>query len=179
MPEDKNLAALALGGTNYGLTTTESAAAYAIFGNQGVYHKPTTYYKIERANGEVIFDYDETGTQVISPASATIMNHLLQEVVYGSEGTGRGISWYNTMKAYAKTGTSSESNDLWMVAGTPYYVAAVWVGFDHPETLGVSVNPGGKIFMRVFNEIHEGLEEREFPKSSKTIEKKYCRSTKS
>ncbi|MEE1160791.1 MAG: transglycosylase domain-containing protein, partial [Acutalibacteraceae bacterium] len=42
---DKNLAALALGGTNYGLTTTESAAAYAIFGNGGVYHKSTTYYK--------------------------------------------------------------------------------------------------------------------------------------
>ena len=31
--------------------------------------------------------------------------------------------------------------------------------------------------MRVFDEIHEGLPEKEFPKSTKTIEKKFCRST--
>ncbi|MBQ7726529.1 MAG: penicillin-binding protein, partial [Clostridia bacterium] len=36
--QDKNLSSLALGGCTYGVTTTESAAAYAIFGNLGVYH---------------------------------------------------------------------------------------------------------------------------------------------
>ena len=169
VPEDKNLAALALGGTNYGLTTTESAAAYAIFGNKGVYHKPTTYYKVERANGEVIFDYDETGTQAISPASATIMNHLLQEVVYGSEGTGGGIARYNSgMKAYAKTGTSSESKDLWMVAGTPYYVGSVWYGFD----IQSEVSNGGsaaKIWKAVMSEVHKSLEKKEFEDSDDVV----------
>ena len=77
----------------------------------------------------------------------------------------------------AKTGTTSSDKDRWFCAGTPYYVAAVWVGFDIPESLGVSVNPGGKIFMRVFDEIHKGLEEKEFPKSSGTVEKRYCRIT--
>lgn len=169
VPEDKNLAALALGGTSYGLTTTESAAAYAIFGNKGVYHKPTTYYKIERANGEVIFDYDETGTQAISPASATIMNHLLQEVVYGREGTGGGIAGYNSnMKAYAKTGTSSESKDLWMVAGTPYYVGSVWYGFD----IQSEVSNGGsaaKIWKAVMSGVHKNLEKKEFDDSDDVV----------
>lgn len=167
---DKNLAALALGGTNYGLTTTESAAAYAIFGNQGVYHKPTTYYKIERPNGEVVLKYDETGEQAISPASATVMNHLLQEVVYGSEGTGRGIAGYNSMKAYAKTGTSSESNDLWMVAGSPYYVGSVWYGFD----LKSKVNNGGaaaKIWKDVMRDVHKGLEKKKFEDSEDVVKK--------
>ena len=167
---DKNLAALALGGTNYGLTTTESAAAYAIFGNQGVYHKPTTYYKIERPNGEVVLKYDETGEQAISPASATVMNHLLQEVVYGSEGTGRGIAGYNSMKAYAKTGTSSESNDLWMVAGSPYYVGSVWYGFD----LKSKVSNGGaaaKIWKDVMRDVHKGLEKKEFEDSEDVVKK--------
>ena len=36
--DDKNPASLALGGCSYGITTTESAAAYAIFGNGGVYN---------------------------------------------------------------------------------------------------------------------------------------------
>ena len=167
---DKNLAALALGGTNYGITTTESAAAYAIFGNQGVYHKPTTYYKIERPNGEVVLKYDETGEQAISPASATVMNHLLQEVVYGSEGTGRGIAGYNSMKAYAKTGTSSESKDLWMVAGTPYYVGSVWYGFD----LQKEVSNGGaaaKIWKDVMRDVHKGLEKKEFEDSEDVVKK--------
>lgn len=167
---DKNLAALALGGTNYGLTTTESAAAYAIFGNQGVYHKPTTYYKIERPNGEIVLKYDDTGEQAISPASATVMNHLLQEVVYGSEGTGRGIAGYNSMKAYAKTGTSSESNDLWMVAGSPYYVGSVWYGFD----LQKEVSNGGaaaKIWKDVMRDVHKGLEKKEFEDSEDVVKK--------
>jgi penicillin-binding protein 1A len=85
---DKNMSSLALGGCAYGMTTTESAAAYAIFGNKGVFHEPTTYHKIERLDGEVVIEYDTTGEQVIAPSSATIMNHLLQGVVYGSEGTG-------------------------------------------------------------------------------------------
>ena len=168
--EDKNLASLALGGCRYGLTTTESAAAYAIFGNQGVYHEPTTYYKIERANGEVVIDYDETGTQVISPASATIMNHLLQGVVYGSEGTGRGISGYNSMKAYAKTGTSSESNDLWMVAGTPYYVGSVWYGFDYQSEIKSS-SAAATVWRDIMRNVHKGLEKKEFEDSDDVYKK--------
>lgn len=167
---DKNLAALALGGTNYGLTTTESAAAYAIFGNQGVYHKPTTYYKIERPNGEVVLEYDETGEQVIGKDSATVMNHLLQEVVYGSEGTGRGISGYSSMKAYAKTGTSSESNDLWMVAGTPYYVGSVWYGFDLQKEVS-NGSAAAKIWKDVMKDVHKGLEKKEFEDSEDVVKK--------
>lgn len=171
VPEDKNLAALALGGTHYGLTTTESAAAYAIFGNQGVYHSPTTYYKIERANGETVFDYDETGTQVIAPSSATIMNHLLQEVVYGREGTGGGIAGFNyKMKAYAKTGTSSESKDLWMVAGTPYYVGSVWYGFDIQSEVSGGAS-AAKIWKAVMTEVHKDLEKKEFTDSGDVIKK--------
>ena len=166
---DKNLAALALGGTNYVLTTTESAAAFAIFGNQGVYHKPTTYYKIERPNGEIVLQYDDTGEQVIGRDSATIMNHLLQEVVYGSEGTGHSIAGYSSMKAYAKTGTSSESNDLWMVAGTPYYIGSVWYGFD----LQSKVNSGGaaKIWREVMRDVHKDLEKKEFEDSEDVVKK--------
>ena len=167
---DKNLAALALGGTNYGLTTTESAAAYAIFGNQGVYHKPTTYYKIERPNGEVVLEYDETGEQVIGKDSATVMNHLLQEVVYGSEGTGRGISGYSSMKAYAKTGTSSESKDLWMGAGTPYYVGSVWYGFDLQKEVS-NGSAASKIWKDVMKDVHKGLEKKEFEDSEDVVKK--------
>ena len=41
--EDVNLAPLGMGGTNGGITSLESAAAYAIFGNLGQYHAPTMF----------------------------------------------------------------------------------------------------------------------------------------
>ncbi len=168
---DKNLSALALGGCTYGITTTESAAAYAIFGNQGVYHNPTTYHKVESIDGEVILQYNKKGKQVISPATATIMNHLLQGVVYGREGTGGRIAGFDySMKAFAKTGTSSESNDLWMVAGSPYYVGSVWYGFDKQQQIH-STSGAADIWRDVMREVHKGLEPKSFEDSEDVYRK--------
>ena len=36
------------------------------------------------------------------------------------------------MEAFGKTGTASDEKDLWFVGGTPYYVTAVWWGYDAP-----------------------------------------------
>ena len=168
---DKNLASLALGGCSYGMTTTESAAAYAIFGNQGIYHEPTTYYKIKRISGEVVLEQDKKGKRAIGADTATIMNHLLQGVVYGSEGTGGSIRGFNyRMKAYAKTGTSSESNDLWMVAGTPYYVGSVWYGFDKQQTIN-STSAAAVIWRDVMHQVHLNLEPKEFKDSDDVYQK--------
>lgn len=166
--EDKNLSSLALGGCCYGMTPTESAAAYAIFGNGGVYHTPTTYTKIERVSGETVLEYNSKGKQVISPETATIMNRLLQGVVYGSEGTGGSIAGYNSMKAYAKTGTSSESNDLWMVAGTPYYVGSVWYGFDLRQTIH-STSAAATIWRDVMRDVHRPLKYKDFTYSENVV----------
>ncbi|MBR4073134.1 MAG: hypothetical protein IKK24_04235, partial [Clostridia bacterium] len=170
---DKNLASLALGGCQYGITTTESAAAYAIFGNGGKFYSPVTYYYIENSNGEIVLEDDKTGSQAIKPATADIMNELLQNVVYGSSGTGRGIRSYSKMKVYAKTGTSSESNDLWMVAGTPYYVGSVWYGFDQPQQIW-NAGAAANVWRDIMKAVHEGLEEKEFVESGEIIEAKYC-----
>ncbi len=173
--EDKNLASLALGGCQYGITTTESAAAYAVFGNGGKYYEPTTYTKILDINDNIILQ-PNAGEQVIKETTATVMNKMLQNVVYGSQGTGKGIASYSKMKAYAKTGTSSESKDLWMVAGTPYYIGSVWYGFDQPE----NVHNGGaaaKVWRDIMAEIHKDLEVKEFEFSDEIIEAKYCNIT--
>ena len=172
---DKNISSLALGGCDYGITTTESAAAYAIFGNGGKYYEPTTYTKVLDINDEIILEAGE-GSQVIKESTASVMNKLLQNVVYGSQGTGKGIANYSKMKVYAKTGTSSESKDLWMVAGTPYYVGSVWYGFDQPENVH-NAGAAAKVWRDIMSEIHKGLDEKEFELSDEVIEAKYCRTT--
>ena len=169
---DKNIASLALGGCQYGMTTTESAAAYAIFGNGGKYYEPTTYVKVLDINDEIVLQ-PNNGEQVIKESTATVMNKLLQNVVYGTQGTGKGIASYSKMKAYAKTGTSSESNDLWMVAGTPYYVGSVWYGFDQPENVH-NAGAAAKVWLDIMKQVHKDLEEKEFDLSTEVIEAKYC-----
>ena len=176
--QDRTLAPLATGALTNGTTTVEMAAAYATFGNGGYYYEPYTYYKVTNSQGTQILLNNENANskaeRVLSEETSDIVCELLQTVDTSYYGTASNVRKFQIM---AKTGTTTSDKDRWFCAGTPYYVAAVWVGFDHPESLGVSVNPGGKIFMRVFDEIHKGLPEKEFPKSSKTIEKRYCRTT--
>lgn len=172
---DKNIASLALGGCRYGVTTTESAAAYAIFGNGGWYYEPTTYIRVLDVNDNVVL-LPDSGEQVIKDTTATVMNKLLQNVVYGSQGTGKGIAGYSKMKAYAKTGTSSESKDLWMVAGTPYYVGSVWYGFDQPENVH-NAGAAAKVWRDIMTKLHQNVDEREFTDSEDVIVAKYCTRT--
>ena len=57
------------------------------------------------------------------------MNKLLQNVV--REGTGSAISHHwPDMTVFAKTGTTDAYRDSYFVGGTPYYVAALWMGYD-------------------------------------------------
>lgn len=173
---DRALSPLATGALTNGTTTVEMAAAYATFGNGGYYYYPYSYYKVTNSQGTQVLLSNEQPKreQVISDATSDIMCELLQTVDTSYYGKGSNVRKFQIM---AKTGTTSSDKDRWFCAGTPYYVAAVWVGFDYAESLGVSINPAGKIFITVFDEIHEGLPEKEFPKSSKTIEKSYCRVT--
>ena len=106
------------------------------------------------------------------------MNHLLQGVVYGSEGTGGSIASYNyRMKAYAKTGTTSDTKDAWLVGGTPYYVGSVWYGFDHNHKVSNN-NMAKNIWRDVMKEIHKGLDTNiDFPESDYVTYRKYCTSS--
>lgn len=177
--EDVNLSPLGMGGTNGGLTTMESAAAYAIFGNMGLYHSPTLYTKVTDQHEEPILEYDETPKMAISEDSATVMNKLLQTVVYGANGTGKAAASYiKNMKIYAKTGTSNDQNDLWFVGGTPYYVASCWCGYDQQQPIpSKNSSIALKMWGSAMSKIHTGLEPQEFKTSEYAVERYYCTST--
>ncbi len=171
--DDKNLAALALGGCSYGITSEESAAAYAVFGNGGRYYAPKTYFKVEKPNGDIFLKSGKY-IQAIKPSTSFIMNKLLQNVVYGANGTGGGIRNYSKMKAYAKTGTSQESNDLWMVAGTPYYVGSVWYGFDHNGTI-YNQAAAARVWNDIMKQVHNDLEIKDFDLLPEIEPQLYCK----
>lgn len=175
---DIDLSPLGMGGTNGGITTKESAAAYAVFGNGGKYYKPTLYYAVYDQHNDVVLSYESVKpTTAISEDTATVMNKLLQKVVYGSNGTGKNAASYvKDMKIYAKTGTSNNSNDLWFVGGTPYYVASCWCGYDNPQTISDS-QIALKMWGSVMSKVHEGLEKKEFKESKYALDRYYCTQT--
>ncbi len=177
--EDINLSPLGMGGTNGGLTTIESAAAFAVFGNGGNYYEPSLYTKVTDQKGKIILEHNTQPKMAISEDTATVMNHLLQTVVYGSNGTGTAAkSYIKNMKIYAKTGTSNDQNDLWFVGGTPYYIASCWSGYEVMQPIpkqhsGIAL----KLWGNVMSKIHKGLEAKEFTDSTYAAEKYYCTST--
>ena len=175
--EDVNLSPLGMGGTNGGITTFESAAAYAVFGNGGFYYEPTLYYAVYDQKGDEILSPKSEPVVAISDDTATVMNKLLQSVVYGGNGTGRNAAGYiPEMKIYAKTGTSNNANDLWFVGGSPYYVASCWCGYDTQQAISDSAI-ALKMWGAVMSEAHKGLTPKEFEISSFAADRYYCTST--
>ncbi len=172
---DGNFSSLCVGGMSKGVTTLEMSAANAIFGNNGYYFEPYCYYKVTNNDGtDVLLEAgDSEGEQVISESTAGVMRQLLRSVVYGGTAGGYGVSGFET---FAKTGTTTDDKDRWFVGGTPYYVAAVWYGYDQPKAIkNTSGNPAGKIFKEVMNAIHEDLEKTSYPSASGVVARKYCK----
>ncbi len=174
---DLNLPSLGMGGNYHGITTMESAAAFAIFGNGGSYYEPTTYEKVVSADGEVLLEKNTKPTIAISQDTSFIMNKLLQNVVYGPEGTASAVaSSVNNMKIFAKTGTSDSTQNQWLVGGSPYYVASCWIGYDEYETVS-NATIGKKLWGRVMGKINNSKTPKDFPSSSYVTCREYCTET--
>lgn len=172
--EDINLSPLGMGGTNGGITPLESAGAFAIFGNGGQYYKPTFYTEVRDQHDELVLAGESKPIIAISEDTAFIMNQLLQNVVYGPEGSGKSAAAYvPNMKLFGKTGTSNSVNDLWFVGGSPYYIASCWCGYDQQQKISVT-SIARTMWGNVMSKIHTGLAAKEFPESEYALRRYYC-----
>ncbi|MBR4910817.1 MAG: transglycosylase domain-containing protein [Clostridia bacterium] len=168
-------APMALGGTTTGLSTLQSAAAYAIFGNGGYYYEPTFYYSVRDQKDNEILKYNTRPTVAISEGTAVIMNKLLQNVV--ENGTGKLVKGaVPGMKLFGKTGTASDANDIWFSGGSPYYVASAWCGYDVLTGL-TDTGLAKTMWKNVMSAAHSGLPVKEFKESDYVERRYYCKET--
>ncbi len=176
---DIDYAPMALGGLTKGAYPREMAAAYQMFGNGGYYNKPYSFTKVEQ-NGNVILQHDYSPVQVLDDDSAYVMNRLLQTVVSGSNGaTARSLkaSWPG-WEVFAKTGTTQQNNDVWLVAGTPQYVAACWFGYDKNQVLTSGQTSAARtLWNKTMLALHEGLQPMTFTRTGNTVEAEFCTET--
>lgn len=133
-PDDYNDAA-SLGGLTYGVSTVEMASAYESIANNGTYYEPTCIDKFYDKSGLDIFEGDVAVEDVYTQEATEQMRDVCSGVL--TVGTARNLNWYGVsqMPAFAKTGTTNSSKDIWFCGSTPYYSIAVYVGFDMPRAM--------------------------------------------
>ncbi len=175
---DIDYAPMGLGGLTNGVYAREIAAAYQIFGNGGVYNEPYSYTRVMQG-GQTLLTKGPTNVPVLDENSAYVMNRLLQNVVQGDyQATARSLkgSWKN-WEVFAKTGTTQENNDVWLVGGTPQYVAASWFGYDQNQDLTGQTSAARNLWNKVMLSLHQGMEPMTFTEKGTTVEAKFCYET--
>ena len=156
--QDLQFSSLALGAQHYGVTVRDMTSAFATFANDGEYREGRTYTKVYDSKGNVVIDNTQETREILSEKTVNYMNYCLTYAVSG--GTGAGADFYDVDIA-GKTGSTSSFRDRWFCGFTGYYTAAVWCGYDTPETINVtggSYNPAARLWKNVMEPLHEGKE---------------------
>lgn len=119
---------LVLGGGEVRLL--DMASVYSVFAADGVKRKSTAILKIEDADGKTIEEYKEDpGIQVIPENTTRELTNIL------SDNDARVPAFSPTSALYfpgfnvaAKTGTTNDYRDVWVLGYTPNIVVGAWAG---------------------------------------------------
>ena len=145
-----------LGGLTLGVTQLELAAAFATIANEGLYNRPVFYTKVLDRHGEIILENRSNPRRVISEPAAYLLTNMMVDTV--TRGTGTAARFRNVnMPVSGKTGTSQHTNDLGFTGFTPHLTAAVWLGFDTPQTIRNVQAPHTNIWRLIMERIHAEL----------------------
>lgn len=174
-----SIAALALGQFNNdpkdpdGGNTYKLAGAFGTFGNDGEYVRPLLYTKVVDATGKVILDNKNLDrTDVFSPETAYIMYNMLKDpVAYYSS---KPAKW-GEMPVSGKTGTTSDSCDLWFAGLTPYLSGSVWIGYDNPTKLTGGSSSCAKLWGILMEKAHKDREVKDIEEPSGIVKVAVCK----
>ncbi len=150
-------------------TLVDLAKGYAAFVNGGREVTPTLLDRVQDRDGKTLYRHDQRDCstcvletyageepplfedqrqQLLDPVTAYQVTHMLEGVV--QYGTGRRALKVGKPLA-GKTGTSNDYFDALFMGFSPDLVVGIWVGFDHPKTLGEG-EAGGSVAAPIFTE---------------------------
>ena len=143
---------LVLGGGEVSLLDLTSA--YGVFANEGVRNPYATILRIEERDGTVIREFEEASEQVLAPNTARVISDIL------SDNDARQPSYSANSPLYlpgydvaAKTGTTNDFRDTWIMGYTPTIAVGAWAGNNdnspiEKKVAGLVVAPMWNAFMR-------------------------------
>lgn len=160
---------LALGGLTYGVSNLELTAAYAAIENDGTYIEPAFYTKICDRDGNVLLNKEQESYQVIKASTAALMTSAMENVITGES------PWHDLgidptglpcqvdgITLAGKSGSTTDSNDVWFEGYSSYYACGIWSGYDDEKSLGSGQTYHKEIWQKIMSRIHEGLEDEPF-----------------
>lgn len=121
------------------VTPLQMAEAYSTIANGGYRTRAYFIDRIEDATGRVLAKTQpvvagQGNAPVIDPRNAFIMTSMMKDVI--RFGTANRAMSLGREDLAGKTGTTSDFKDAWFVGFNPGLVAATWVGYDQPRSLG-------------------------------------------
>jgi len=156
---DMNRAPVALGGTTHGVTVLELTAAYATIANNGTYIEPVFYTRVLAHDGTILLDNTiPRERQVIRPTTAFLLTETMVETV--TTGTGTRARIPGNIPTAGKTGTTSDVQDQRFAGYTPYYTAAVWVGYDRKRNMSSAMRNAAvhlNLWRHIMDETHRTI----------------------
>ncbi len=152
--------------------------AYAIFANGGYRIEPTLILKVSDHEGQVLYQWTppRLETRVIDERVAFLITDILSDDNARIPSFGANSALNIGRPAAAKTGTTTDFRDNWIVGYTPNLVVGVWVGnADNTpmrEVTGVSgAAPIWNAFMR---RVLVGQPELAFPQPPGLVRREVC-----
>jgi len=118
---------LVLGGGE--ITLLEETAAYGVLANDGIRHQTNPILRIEDKSGKVLEEFKPEGKRVIDKEITRLLTDVLSDNEARRPTFGPNSPLYlGARPVAAKTGTTQEYRDAWLIGYTPSLVAGVWVG---------------------------------------------------
>jgi membrane peptidoglycan carboxypeptidase len=141
---------LVLGGGEVKLL--DMVGAYATFAADGMHYPYRSILEIQDKSGKVIYKAPEPeGEQVISNDSARKISSILSDNIartplYGSNST----LHFPGKTVAAKTGTTNDYRDAWIIGYTPYIAVGTWAGNNDNSSMEKKIS--GLIVAPMWNE---------------------------
>lgn len=114
----------------------DMASAYATFAAEGVYHEPYIVSRVEAADGEVLYEHEESAGRQVMPQQ--VARNVIEAMLDVAPHKGYSLAG---QQVAAKTGTAqlegsaTDNRDAWFVGFTPSKSTAVWVGSDKSDPI--------------------------------------------
>lgn len=144
--------ATSLGGLTKGVYNIELTAAYASIANGGTYTEPILYTHLYDHDGNLLFENTPATSTAMKDSTAALITSALQDVM--TKGTG-GSARLSNMTCAGKTGTATDTKDLWFTGFTPYLTASVWSGYDDHQEISGSSSFHKVIWKKIMQRIHD------------------------
>ena len=126
----------------------DMAAAYSTVANYGIKYEPYLIERIEDDEGNLLFEAQPSGEQVLDQTLAAVVVNTMEKVVSVPGATGNRADIDRPQAG--KTGTNQSFRDAWFVGYVPQYSTAVWVGYADAQIPMTNITINGEFYRRVF-----------------------------